>query len=109
VTLAFKESFLRDLQRLRERRVRERVREIIERIEAANTLSDIPGLKKLRGQSSSYRIRVGEYRIGMVIEDSQIILVKCLHRRELYRYFPRSMASGAFIHSSISSCVVVLS
>lgn len=45
-------------------------------------------LKKLKGGGNYYRIRVGEYRIGIIVEGDAITFVRCLHRKEIYRYFP---------------------
>ncbi|HMP82104.1 MAG TPA: type II toxin-antitoxin system RelE/ParE family toxin [Verrucomicrobiota bacterium] len=35
-----------------------------------------------------YRIRVGDYRIGFVFEQSVMTFVRSLDRKEIYRYFP---------------------
>jgi len=32
--------------------------------------------------------RIGEYRIGVALEGSEVEFVRCLNRRDLYRYFP---------------------
>ena len=40
------------------------------------------------GNENYYRFRVGDYRIGIVIEEDTVVFVRCLHRREIYRYFP---------------------
>lgn len=46
--------------------------------------------QKLVGHPSYYKIRVGEYRIGLFIDTSGQIVVfqRVLHRREIYRKFP---------------------
>jgi mRNA interferase RelE/StbE len=45
------------------------------------------GAKKLSGLSSTYRIRVGDYRIIYEIEQNRVIItvLKIAHRREVYR------------------------
>jgi mRNA interferase RelE/StbE len=49
----------------------------------------IHNLKKLRAASGSYyRIRIGEYRIGLIFSGGIVTFVRCLHRKEIYRYFP---------------------
>lgn len=42
--------------------MRRRIREAIDRVEAAETLDELPNLTKLSGASSFYRIRVGDHR-----------------------------------------------
>ena len=84
----FKESFLKDLERVRDAAIRRRVKEIIEQVETAETPSDITNLKKLRGSERYYRIRTGDYRIGLVLEGDTVVFVRFLHRKDIYRYFP---------------------
>jgi mRNA interferase RelE/StbE len=61
---------------------------MVEYIEKAQKLPDIANLKKLKGGRIYYRIRVGEYRIGLTIENNTVAFVRCLNRKEIYRYFP---------------------
>ena len=84
----FRKSFLKDLEHINDQPLKERVKDAILRIEAASSLQDIENLKKLRGGEHYYRIRVGTFRIGLIIEGNAAIFVRFLHRRELYRYFP---------------------
>jgi len=62
---------------------------VIEQIELAESLNAIAHVKKLKGSVPHYyRIRVGDYRIGIKLENDKIIFVRFLHRKEMYRYFP---------------------
>ena len=69
-----------------------RIREAIERVEAAETLDELPNLTKFNGASGIYRIRVGDHRIGIAVEGDEVEFVRCLHRRDIYRYFPWKIA-----------------
>lgn len=66
----------------------ERVKEAIEQVEAAQALNNVKDLTKLSGGNNYYRIRVGDYRLGIVVEAETVEFVRCLNRREIYRYFP---------------------
>ncbi|HEX8199210.1 MAG TPA: type II toxin-antitoxin system RelE/ParE family toxin [Isosphaeraceae bacterium] len=66
----------------------DRVREVIEQVEAAADLQAIGDLKKLSGAGNWYRIRVGEYRIGVAVEADMLDFVRVLPRRDLYRFIP---------------------
>ena len=88
MTTHFRRSFERDLRRIRDRRVLDRVREVIEAVEAADALSDLPNLKKIRGGDGYFRARVGDYRIGLFVESGEVEFVRVLPRRDIYRYFP---------------------
>lgn len=84
----FKSSFLKDLGKIKDRALAVRVKKVIESIEQAATLQEIASLKSLKGSTGYYRIRVGDYRIGLCFDGETIVLVRFLHRKEVYRYFP---------------------
>ena len=85
---SFRKSFARDLKKIKDQRLLERVRQVIEAVEAAADLREIDDLKRLSGTTNLYRIRVGDHRFGLVIEDQTVEFVRCLPRRDLYRFFP---------------------
>jgi mRNA interferase RelE/StbE len=84
----FRKSFTRDLRNIKNLSVLRKVRQAIEEVEAAAKLSDVGDMKKMVGTGNFYRIRIGEYRIGIVVDGKTVEFVRCLHRRELYRFFP---------------------
>ncbi len=84
----FRRSFTRDLRKLRNRQLSKRIREVIEQLEDIDSLQEISGVKNLRGSENYYRIRIGDYRIGLLLEDDIVTLVRFLHRKDIYRYFP---------------------
>ena len=60
---------------------------IEQHIEALLTNSRPPGVKKLRGQTRTYRVRVGNWRIIYTIDDStqEIMLLTIDDRKDVYR------------------------
>ena len=84
----FKASFAKDIKTIKNKGILKCIKETIESIEQAKSLLGIPDFRKLKGGGNYYRIRVGEYRVGFVVEGDTIIFVRCLHRKEIYRYFP---------------------
>jgi mRNA interferase RelE/StbE len=88
VKTAFTGSFLRDVRKLPDDAVREQVRDAILMVEAAPDLRSVPNLKKLSGGGSYYRIRLGDYRIGMRVDEDVISFIRVLPRKDIYRYFP---------------------
>ncbi len=57
-------------------------------MQQVSLLGDLPGVKKLKGYKTAYRIRVGDYRVGFLFEDDTIKLSRVTNRKEIYRYFP---------------------
>lgn len=86
--LRFEESFEKDLRRIRDKDILKRVKEIIDESKKAEDLSAIRSLKKLTGYDTFYRIRLGDYRIGLEILEEEIIFTRILPRKDIYRYFP---------------------
>lgn len=84
----FRKSFLKDVRTIKDRRLLDRIREVIVEVEQAQKLTEIPNLKKLKGDGHYYRIRTGEYRLGLRIEADTVTFVRVLNRKEIYRYFP---------------------
>ena len=88
MTASFRKSFLRDLKKLKDAKVRGRVREVIEAVEKADSLADLPDVRKMSGSSGYYRIRVGHHRIGLAVEGDEVEFVRVLDRKDIYTYFP---------------------
>jgi mRNA interferase RelE/StbE len=86
--VAFRKSFVRDLKKVKDERVLYQVLQTIDQAEAARGRSELGDLKKMTGTKDCYRIRIGSYRLGVVIEEDTVEFVRCLNRRDLYRYFP---------------------
>lgn len=84
----FRKSFTRDLKKIRETSLKRRLREAIHDVERASSLKDISQLVKVSGFDGFFRIRVGDYRLGIAVEAGTVEFVRCLHRREIYRSFP---------------------
>ncbi len=84
----FKKSFTRDLKKAGNKVVSNRAAEAIKQVEQANTLFDVPSLEKIQGSGEYYRIRIGSYRIGLKVENDEVVFVRVLHRKDIYRYFP---------------------
>lgn len=86
--VAFRKSFTRDLKKIRDNNLLQQVRAAIEEVEAAPNLNMISNLKQLKGEREYFRIKIGNYRIGLKLENDTFIFIRFLHRKDIYRYFP---------------------
>lgn len=85
----FRKSFAKDLKRHgRDKNLLTRIQKTILEVEEADSIITIKNLKKLKAEGFYYRVRVGNYRLGLIIENEIVIFVRVLHRSEIYRYFP---------------------
>jgi mRNA interferase RelE/StbE len=90
VKVEFRRSFGKDLGKIRDGELLDRIKDVIEVIENAKSVLDVNNVKKLKANGDYYWIRIGDYRIGFTFDEEleSIVLVRILHRREMYRYFP---------------------
>jgi mRNA interferase RelE/StbE len=82
------EHFNKDIAKLRDKKVILAAKVILQKIETCNSLYEIPSLKKMEGTQKYFRIRVGDYRMGIFFDNKIIYITRFLHRKEIYRYFP---------------------
>jgi mRNA interferase RelE/StbE len=66
----------------------QRIKGVIEEVESIDSLTDLSNVKKLKAEGDYYRVRVGDYRIGLSLNEDVVTFVRVLHRKEIYRYFP---------------------
>jgi mRNA interferase RelE/StbE len=86
--LEFRESFLKDVKRIKETAVKKKITAVISNSRKARSLHDVKDVKKLEGSHDYYRIRIGDYRIGIKLQNNKLIYMRCLNRKDIYRYFP---------------------
>ena len=84
----FRESFAKDLKGVKDKSLLRRAKEVIELVEQADSLTNIPNLKKLKGGRNYFRLRAGDYRFGISFENDTVIFVRFLDRKDIYKYFP---------------------
>ena len=84
----FRESFLRDIRKIKDKVVLEAVKKAIEGVESVEAPAEITNLKKMHGSRGYFRIRVGDHRIGLKLESDTVQFIRFLHRKEIYRFFP---------------------
>jgi len=89
VEVRYRRRFLRDLKKLRSQPIYGRIFELAFTIlPQAQTLRDVASVKAMRGYPGRYRIRVGDYRVGIEVQGGVVEVTCVLHRRDFYRYFP---------------------
>lgn len=84
----FKASFLKALKKIDNNQLKADIADSIVNVESAETIRQINQLKKLKGYKYFYRIRIGDYRIGIKIEADIVFFVDIDHRSKIYRIFP---------------------
>ncbi len=81
-------TFLKELARIPASQ-RKKVEQFVFNVAPAfERQEDIPNLRKLKGYKYYYRIRFGDYRAGIRIENDVLIFERLLHRKDIYKFYP---------------------
>lgn len=89
MNLLIDKSFEKDLRKIKDKSIRLKVAQILEAILVAEGFNELNQVKKLKGENHYYRIKVGDYRLGFAFEDDTLTVVRFLHRKDIYKYFPK--------------------
>ena len=82
-------SLVKDTANITDKKVKKKLFEKIQQLQDAKNLNQQP-IKKLKGFKDFYRIRIGDYRLGIKkLAEDEILLIRFLHRKEVYKYFPK--------------------
>lgn len=85
----YRKAFLKDMKRLQGQTVYSRIFELaFSTLPEVGTLQEVTNVKAMKGYPGRYRIRLGSYRVGVEVNGQRIEIMRVLHRREFYRYFP---------------------
>ena len=88
MNVEFRKSFEKDLRKIRDPELLQRIRLTIEEIETIDNSIELTNIKKLKAEGDYYRVRVGDYRIGISVDEDTVLFIRVLNRKEIYRYFP---------------------
>lgn len=85
----YRQAFLKDLKKLKNQPIYHEIFTLVfTTLPEAKTLQDVPGVKALAGAPKRYRLRLGQYLVGIAVEGDTVEVMPVLHRRDFYRYFP---------------------
>jgi mRNA interferase RelE/StbE len=85
----FDKSFEKSLRPIHDPNVLRKLKRIIIQIENSPSLLQLPNIIKLTGFSYYYRIRIGDYRVGIeLINKTKVRFIVIAHRKDIYKIFP---------------------
>ena len=87
--IEYEKKFLKELVKLKDKNIQEEVEKFVfDKLPLFNSLSDAQKIEKMSGYKEYYKVRFGNYRIGIKKENETIIIKTIKHRREIYKFFP---------------------
>ena len=82
-------KFLKDFRQIQDNKIRNKIEKLILQIKDADSIFEIPNIKKLADHDEFYRIKFDyNYRIGLSFKDGMIILMRVSSREGFYKIFP---------------------
>jgi mRNA interferase RelE/StbE len=84
----FAAKFNKDLDKIEDDDVLEKIAQAIEQIEGAQKPADIHNIKKMKGFKNAFRVRIGNYRMGILIEHDTVKFARIALRKDIYDIFP---------------------
>ena len=84
----YHKSFERDLWRVRDRNLLNRVKAALNELEDSESLEALSNIKAMKGHPEYFRVRIGDYRLGLKRIDDGVRIIRFLSRGDIYRKFP---------------------
>lgn len=86
--LLYDKSFLKDLDKLKDKQVKTKIFSFIETVKKTDSLSGISNIKRMTGYKDFYRYKISSYRLGFQYVNKTVILIVIKHRKDIYKRFP---------------------
>ncbi len=88
MNVRFKKRFLKELATLPSPYRKEVETFVFEKLPAAKALAEVGSIQAMKGYHGFYKIRFGDWRLGLRLDNDILYVERVLHRKEIYRYFP---------------------
>lgn len=84
----YTKHFSKDIIQIKDKQLNDRILTTIQEVKDSKTFLKIRHLKKIKKYKNTYRIKIGNYRIGIYISGNVVEFARFVHRKDIYRYFP---------------------
>jgi mRNA interferase RelE/StbE len=87
--IVFLKIFKEDIKKIKDEKLKAELKQVIIDLKNANNLQNIENLSKLKGYySMTYRIKIGEYRLGVYFQNNILYLTRFVKKEDVYKVFP---------------------
>lgn len=88
MNVIYLESLAKDLKKIKEKKLLKSLSQVFIALEETNDLFKISSVKKLSGHPDAYRIRIGDYRLGIYYSNNEVTIARFVKRNDIYKLFP---------------------
>jgi mRNA interferase RelE/StbE len=81
-------QFSKDLSKINDETLKSDLFDVIIILKNTENLNLLSNMKKMKGHSEAYRIRIGKYRLGFYFDGEIIELARFAKREDIYKLFP---------------------
>jgi mRNA-degrading endonuclease RelE of RelBE toxin-antitoxin system len=82
------ESLKKDLKKIRDKKLLISLSKVLINLEENDNLFKVSSVKKLSAHPEAFRIRIGDYRLGIYYSEDKIEIARFLKRSDVYKVFP---------------------
>ena len=86
--IEFLKKFYKDLDKITTNNLKSDLMNVILEIEKHKDITEIKNMIKMKNSKNAFRIKLGDYRIGVYIEKNTIEFARFAHRKDIYKMFP---------------------
>ena len=86
--IEFRKKFLKELSKLPNPYQNNIEKFVFNILPNCNNIGEIGKIEKMSGYRDYFKIRFGDYRVGIKKENNIIIVETVKHRKEIYKFFP---------------------
>jgi len=89
VEITYSKTFLKDLTKVFPAKTREKIEKFVfEELPEFVSIEKAGNIEQMTGFKNYYKVRFGNFRVGMLKKNNTIEVLRVLNRKEIYKYFP---------------------
>ncbi len=87
--VTYTKTFLKDLAKVVPVKRRKQIEKFVfEDLPVLSSIENAGNVEKMTGYKNHYKVRFGDYRVGIFKNNSTLELQRVLNRKEIYKFFP---------------------
>ena len=87
--LVFLDAFYKDIKKIKDSKIRKRLKSTLISLEETTDVFNSKLLVKMKGHLEAFRVRLGTYRLGCYVKnESQITIARFVKGNDIYKVFP---------------------
>jgi mRNA interferase RelE/StbE len=86
--IKFRKKFLKELAKLPNPYQTNIEEFVFDVLPSHNSLNEVGKIEKMTGYKNCFKVRFGNYRVGIKKVDNTIVIETVKHRKKIYQFFP---------------------